>query len=126
MGYIVMSHVPGDNPDDDHELNLFMDDIEKYPGPTKVVGLYWIPNRDEETCRQCTRVDESKKNGFGRHPEFGYDTHSCGRPTPSWRRQIGRRLVTALGFNLLEDAETPAIFRDPNQTYRLDRERNPG
>jgi hypothetical protein len=133
VGYIVMLHVPGDNPDDDNQLNDILTNLDREAstpgsimGGSKVVGLYWIPNKDEVTCRQCDYVNEKKKNGFSQHPEFGYYTHSCGRPTPGWRTNIGSRMVQALGFNLLEDADTPVIFRDHNQTYRLDHQRRKG
>lgn len=122
MGYVVMVHVPG-TPDDDSEVDQIMIDIENSRAANAtVIGLYYVPNKNEPTCGGCDAV-KGKKNGFSRHPEFGYDTHECGKPNPFWRTQIGRRLVTALGWNLLEDAETPVIFRDPNQKYRLSRER---
>jgi hypothetical protein len=118
MGYVVMVHVPG-TPEDDALLDAVMLMNETAPS-VKVVGLYYVPNKDEPTCGGCDAV-KGKKNGFSRHPEFGYDTHECGKPTPFWRKGIGRRMVTALGWNLLEDEETPVIFHDPNQQYRLSR-----
>lgn len=116
MGYVVMVHVPG-TPEDNSLVDAVMTANDRGPG-VKVVGLYYVPNKDEPTCGNCDAI-KGKKNGFGRHPEFGYDVHECGRPAPFWRTQIGRRMVAALGWNLLEDAETPVIFRDPNQKYRL-------
>lgn len=123
MGYVVMVHVPGENPDDDALLDgvlVGLDSAAKYGART--VGLYWLPNRDEETCQgNCPDQKDKKKNGFGRDPEFGYDIHECGKPTRHWRTGVGSRMIPALGYNLLEPEDTPVIFRDSQQLYRLNR-----
>lgn len=76
----------------------------------RIVGLYPIPDRDGPWC-SCLRT---RKHGWSRHPKTGWMVCDvCSRPASHERTNIGTRMFTALGRNLMKRERTPLIFRNP-------------
>lgn len=114
MPYVVMVYVT-----DESALEAWKDPDVMEDGE-RLVGIYRMPDKTEITCNGSCPTRDKKKSGWSRQEEFGYDVHECGLPNPRWRSGVGKRLVAALGYNLLADRLTPRIFRNPDQQYRLD------
>lgn len=76
----------------------------------RVVGLYPIPDKDGPTCT-CLRT---RKSGWTRNFKTGWMVCDvCGHPAKHERTNIGVRMFSALGRNLMKRERTPLIFRNP-------------
>lgn len=116
MPYVLVVYVADDN---EEHLSGWKDPNNYDPGE-RLVGIYRMPDKKEPTCNGSCPTRDKKKSGWSRDEEYGYDVHECGLPAHLWRAGVGKRLVPALGYNLLEDEDVPLIFRNGDQQYRLD------
>lgn len=77
---------------------------------TRVVGLYPLPDKEGPWCT-CMRT---RKHGWTRSTKTGWMVcDRCNLPASHERKNVGARMFTALGRNLMKRDRTPLIFRGP-------------
>jgi hypothetical protein len=109
MGYLVIAHVKTID-----AARVMMNNLPEVGGTAfedaRVVGVYRMPDRDENVCPGAS--GGCKATAWTRHRR-GYMVHACGLRQRDYRSKLAIAIMDWFGINLMPRERTPSVFRNP-------------
>lgn len=108
MGYLVIAHVK--NIDAARVMASRLPDVGGAFEGARVVGVYRMPDRDEDVC---PGISGGCREAGWKRSRRGHMVHACGLRNRGYRAKIAISLMDWFGINLLPRDRTPGVFRNP-------------